>query len=252
MLHLVSGGSEWIGACLSYRTATSAMEDNHQHPVREGSHGSNQLVKESKFPSTAHVLRSLVAEFLMIWTVPNMLTMARLLAALGVAGFFVAAPLQTAYLAAFLLFLLASATDWLDGRVARAWHQQSRLGEMLDPIADKVLVLITLTLLVATRDANAWLFLPTVAIVFREVFVSGVREYVAGKAIQLSVTRLAKWKTTVQMLSIGGLLLAQATTPLLGAHSEILWDVSIALLWVAAALTLITGWNYLRMAVGSF
>ena len=120
---------------------------------------------------------------------------------------------------------------------------------MLDPIADKALVLITLTILVATSGANAWLLLPAVAIVFREVFVSGVREYVAGKAVQLSVTPLAKWKTTVQMVAIGGLLLAQATAGMLGARADLLWDASIALLWVAAALTLVTGWDYLRKAV---
>ena len=122
---------------------------------------------------------------------------------------------------------------------------------MLDPIADKALVLIALTILVATPGANAWLLLPAVAIVFREVFVSGVREYVAGKAVKLSVTRLAKWKTTVQMVAIGGLLLAQATEARLDAHADFLWDASIALLWVAAALTLVTGWDYLRKAVAS-
>ena len=177
--------------------------------------------------------------------------MARLLAALGVAGFFIAVPSQTAYLAAFLLFVLASATDWVDGRLARAWQQQSRLGEMLDPIADKALVLIALTVLFATPGANAWLFVPAVMIVFREVFVSGVREYVAGKAVQLSVTRLAKWKTTVQMVAIGGLLLAQATVAIAGGQADMLWNVSIALLWVAAVLTLVTGWDYLCKAVGS-
>lgn len=187
----------------------------------------------------------------MIWTVPNMLTMARLLAALGVAGVFVAAPSHTGYLAAFLLFVLASATDWIDGRIARAWQQQSRLGEMLDPIADKALVLIALTILVASPAANAWLILPAIAIVFREVFVSGVREYVAGQGAKLSVTHLAKWKTTAQMVAIGGLFLAQAFQAMLAAQADFLWTASIAILWVAASLTLVTGWDYLRKAVGS-
>lgn len=187
----------------------------------------------------------------MIWTVPNILTMARLIAALGVAGLLAALPSQTAYLAAFFLFVLASATDWVDGYIARAYQQQSRLGEMLDPIADKALVLIALTVLVADPAATPWLLVPAMVIVFREVFVSGVREYLAGNAIRLSVTRLAKWKTTVQMLAIGGLLLAQATATTEGAGSEILQNVSLALLWGAAALTVVTGWDYLCKAVRS-
>lgn len=192
-----------------------------------------------------------LVEFLMIWTVPNILTMARLIAALGVAGLLAVMPSQTTYLAAFFLFVLASATDWVDGYVARAYQQESRLGEMLDPIADKALVLIALTVLVAAPSATAWLLVPAVVIVFREVFVSGVREYVAGNSIRLSVTRLAKWKTTVQMLAIGGLLLAQATTTTEGTGSETLQNFSLVLLWGAAALTLITGWDYLHKAVRS-
>ena len=83
----------------------------------------------------------------------------------------------------------------------------------------------------------------------REVFVSGVREYVAGKAIELSVTKLAKWKTAVQMVSIGGLLLSQSTATILGSKADLLLDVSIAMLWAAALLTLVTGWDYLQKAI---
>ncbi len=185
----------------------------------------------------------------MIWTVPNVLTMARLFAALGVAGVVAALPIQTGYFAAFFLFVLASATDWLDGYFARNLQQQSRLGEMLDPIADKALVLIALTVLVAAPGATGWLMFLAAAIMFREVFVSGVREYVAKHEIKLSVTLLGKWKTTVQMLSIGGLLLAQAGASIHDLRSEILRDLSLTLLWVAVVLTLLSGWDYLRKAI---
>jgi CDP-diacylglycerol--glycerol-3-phosphate 3-phosphatidyltransferase len=181
----------------------------------------------------------------MTWTIPNILTVLRLVAALGVAACFVVLSAPASYLGAFLLFTLASATDWLDGRLARAWNQQSRLGEMLDPIADKAIVLITLTALIGAMGAGGGLLIPASIIIFREVFVSGVREYVAGQKLQLKVTQLAKWKTTAQMVAIGGLLLAHAVPGNAGL-SGLLYGLSMALIWIAALLTLITGWDYFR------
>ena len=172
----------------------------------------------------------------MSWTVPNILTVLRLLAAPCVALAFVVFDRPAADWVAAVLFVAASATDWVDGYLARAWNQQSRFGTMLDPIADKAMVIIALALVLGLSDLSPWVLIPGTLILFREVFVSGLREFLGAQAGQLKVTRLAKWKTTVQMVAITLLLLG-------------LQAAGIGFLWLAAALTVVTGWDYFQKSM---
>ncbi len=174
-----------------------------------------------------------------MWTVPNLLTLGRVAAAPLVA---VALALGWGW-AALLLFAGAAATDWLDGRLARAWGQESAFGRMLDPIADKAMATIALAALLGVHGMPPALVLPVAAILLRETLVAGLREFLQGAAV-LSVTRLAKWKTAAQLTAIAVLL---AVEPLRGAGAalgEAAWAGGLALLWVAAALTAVTGWDY--------
>ncbi|MBF9032784.1 CDP-diacylglycerol--glycerol-3-phosphate 3-phosphatidyltransferase [Rhodobacterales bacterium HKCCE2091] len=214
----------------------------------------------------------------MRWTLPNILTLGRLLAAPGIAVAFLIFSRPVADWLAVILFVSAAATDWIDGRLARAWGMESRFGAMLDPIADKAMVVIALAVLMALLGLNVWIALPVAAILFREVFVSGLREFLGNTAGTLKVTQLAKWKTTLQMIAIAALFssglfehevgnLTQGMSPeIAGAilNGEVPDDVGLltawrgfmvtswggaVLLWVAAALTLATGIDYLRKAM---
>ena len=127
----------------------------------------------------------------MIWTIPNILTIIRLLAAPGLAVMFLYFDRPYADWFALLLFLLASITDWFDGYLARIWRQETKLGAMLDPIADKAMVVIALMVIVGYSSMSPWLVLPATVILFREVFISGLREFVGDSSIDLSVTVLA-------------------------------------------------------------
>ncbi|MBK1636628.1 CDP-diacylglycerol--glycerol-3-phosphate 3-phosphatidyltransferase [Rhodovulum adriaticum] len=183
----------------------------------------------------------------MRWTIPNILSVARLILALLFPLIYVIWDGTTAHAVALAVFVGASATDWVDGYIARKFNQTSRFGAMVDPIADKAMVLIALVAVVAQIGFNPVLALSAGVIVFREVFVSGLREFLGAEAGKLKVTKLAKWKTTVQMVALTVLLaqglVASATVAMLGS----------GLLAVAAVLTLITGadyfikaWPYLR------
>ena len=143
----------------------------------------------------------------MTWTIPNTLTVLRLLAAPGVALMFLYFHRPWADWFALTLFVGAAITDWFDGYLARLWKQESKFGTMLDPIADKAMVVIALLIITGYSGMNPWLILPATAILFREVFVSGLREYLGGKTPHLAVSRLAKWKTTAQMVAIAVLFL---------------------------------------------
>jgi len=140
----------------------------------------------------------------MIWNVPNILTVLRLLAAPAVAVMFLYFTRPYADWFALILFVTAAVTDWFDGYLARTWKQETKLGAMLDPIADKAMVVIALMILVGYSDTSwtPWLVLPATFILFREVFVSGLREFLGDTAGTLKVTKLAKWKTTLQMVAI--------------------------------------------------
>ena len=214
----------------------------------------------------------------MRWTLPNVLTILRLLAAPAVAVMFLYFNRPWADWFALCLFLAAAATDWIDGRLARAWGQETKLGAMLDPIADKAMVVIALMVIVGYSSYSPWVVLPATVIVFREVFVSGLREFLGATAGTLRVTQLAKWKTTVQMLAIAILFAQGVFEHYLGMEiygmGQEMFDAVLAgevedvrglrwmyqgmvvsgyagliLLWVAALLTVWTGWEYFRKAL---
>jgi len=179
----------------------------------------------------------------MLTDLPNLLTLSRIAAIpLLVALASLRTPAGDA--AACGVFALAGITDWLDGRLARSWAQSSDIGRMLDPIADKLLVGATLMVLVGLGRTTPLGLYPAIVILCREILVSGLREYLAGLAIGLPVTRLAKWKTGAQMAALGTLLAGDDTARLL--HLPIpASTIGELLLWLAAGLTLITGWDYL-------
>lgn len=200
----------------------------------------------------------------MTWTIPNTLTVLRLLAAPGVAVMFLYFHRPWADWFALALFVGAAVTDYFDGYLARLWKQESRFGAMLDPIADKAMVVIALLVLTGYSGMNPWLILPATVILFREVFVSGLREFLGDRAGMLKVTKLAKWKTTAQMIAIAvlflgtGLAYLEAGRPPRAGEGDLPDSLSLAavatffglaLIWVAAVLTAITGWEYFRKAV---
>lgn len=152
---------------------------------------------------------------------------------------------NTGYVLSATLFLLASITDWLDGYIARAWQAQSNVGRFLDPIADKLLVATALLLLVGHGREYLWegrvMMIPAITIVCREILVSGLREFLAEIRVSVPVSKLAKWKTGVQMAAIFLLLLGPAGPAWL--YAGLLGNT---LLWIAAGLTVITGYAYLR------
>jgi len=179
---------------------------------------------------------------------PNILTYGRILCVpLVVFCFYLEGRLQSSDFArwsALFLFLVASITDYFDGYLARAWQQQSNIGRMLDPIADKLLVSTCLLLLAADteRTIAGWSLWAAIIILCREILVSGLREYLAELKVSVPVTRLAKWKTTIQMFAIGFLLAGPAGDKVMPHTTE----VGIALLWISALVTLYTGYDYFR------
>jgi cardiolipin synthase len=180
----------------------------------------------------------------MLTDLPNVLTLSRIAAIpLMVALVAVGAPIGD--LAACIIFVMAAITDYFDGKLARSRRQQSDLGRMLDPIADKLLVGAALMMLVGQGRLSVLGLYPAIVIMLREILVSGLREYLAGIRIGLPVTRLAKWKTGFQMGAVGTLLAGNTTAGLLGLAFLPVSLIGETMLWVAAALTLITGWDYL-------
>ena len=139
--------------------------------------------------------------YAMTWNLPNALTVLRLLAAPGVAVMFLYFHRPWADWFALSLFITAAVTDWFDGYLARLWKQESKFGTMLDPIADKAMVVIAIMVITGYSGMNPWLILPATVILFREVFVGGLREFLGAKAGLLKVTKLAKWKTSAQMVA---------------------------------------------------
>jgi cardiolipin synthase (CMP-forming) len=173
-------------------------------------------------------------------SLPNLLTLSRIGAVPIVVALFYVPGGGVRWLAC-AVFAAAGVTDWLDGHVARRWAQQSDLGRFLDPIADKLLVSATLLMLTATLRLPAGALLPALVILCREILVSGLREYLAGLRVGLPVSRLAKWKTAIQMVAIGFLIVGDAGPALLPVIA-----IGSTLLWAAALLTLVTGYDYLR------
>lgn len=180
----------------------------------------------------------------MLTDLPNLLTLSRI-AAIPLLVALVALHSRTADLAACILFSAAAITDYFDGKLARARRQQSDLGRMLDPIADKLLVAATLMMLVGQGRLSVLGLYPAIVIMLREILVSGLREYLAVIRIGLPVTRLAKWKTGFQMGALGTLLAGDTGSQLLHLSFLPVSAIGEVMLWIAAALTLVTGWDYL-------
>jgi cardiolipin synthase len=179
---------------------------------------------------------------------PNLLTYGRIAAIPAVAGCLFWSQVLHGGLwlrwVALFIFITAAITDMLDGYVARLWAQQSPLGRMLDPIADKLLVASCLLMLGADGTILGWSLWAAMVILCREILVSGLREFLAELRVSVPVTRLAKWKTTVQLIAVGFLIAGEAGDKIL----PITTDIGIVLLWGSAIVTLYTGWDYLRAA----
>ncbi|MBB5572062.1 MULTISPECIES: CDP-diacylglycerol--glycerol-3-phosphate 3-phosphatidyltransferase [Rhizobium] len=180
------------------------------------------------------------------YSIPNLLTYGRILCVpLIVLCFFIEGKLEGSDFArwvALWIFIIASITDFLDGYLARIWNQTSNIGRMLDPIADKLLVSAILLLVAADGTIAGWSLWAAIIILCREILVSGLREYLAALKVSVPVTRIAKWKTTAQLVAIAFLLAGPAGDKVLPYTTEI----GIVLLWVAALLTIYTGYDYFR------
>ena len=214
----------------------------------------------------------------MIWNLPNLLTVMRLVAAPGIVIMFLYFSRPLADWIALVLFLVAAISDWFDGYLARRWNQESKFGEMLDPIADKAMVIIALLIITGFSRMNSWVLLPSAMIMFREVFVSGLREFLGKSASLLTVTKLAKWKTALQMIAIATLfsqgifqyyleieewgmnknMLETAISEITRERESltwmywgayVFWIFGVLFLWIAGILTFITGIDYLKKSL---
>ena len=179
-------------------------------------------------------------------TVPNLLTLSRIFA-VPILVFLLWRPSPVDYAITFVLYCIVGITDYFDGYLARAQGLTSRLGQFLDPIADKIMVAAVLIMLISSRKANpipeieGLHIIAALIILLREIFVSGLREFLAPLNVSMPVSTLAKWKTTFQLVALGALILG-------GAFPHFSWvhDAGLVSLWLAALLTLITGYDYLR------
>ncbi|MBN8935091.1 MAG: CDP-diacylglycerol--glycerol-3-phosphate 3-phosphatidyltransferase [Rhizobiales bacterium] len=185
---------------------------------------------------------------------PNLLTYARIAAVPVVVGLMYWQSILDGGLwvrwVALGVFVAAAITDVLDGYFARMYGQQSSLGRMLDPIADKLLVASCLLMLAAEESIRGWSLLAAVIILCREILVSGLREYLAELRVSVPVSRLAKWKTTWQLIAVGFLIAGEAGDKLASDMFKheilVITNVGLALLWLSALVTLYTGWDYMR------
>ena len=176
------------------------------------------------------------------WSLPNILTYARVAAVPLVAGFMFWPQQPWARWTALAIFVAAAVTDFFDGYLARAWAQQSSLGRMLDPIADKLLVSAAILMLVADQTISGATLWAAIVILCREILVSGLREYLAELRVPMPVTAVAKWKTAVQLVALGFLIVGPSGEAIMPGSIK----TGIVLLWIAAILTLYTGWDYMK------
>ena len=184
-------------------------------------------------------------------SLPNILTLSRILA-VPILAFLLwpdfeplgLEPRRLDYLIAFALYCLMGITDYFDGYLARASGAVSRLGQFLDPIAGKIMIAAVILMLVFTRDIQGYNVAAALIILLREIIVSGLREFLSGIQVSMPVSRLAKWKTTAQLVAFGAIILAGGLP---------MWTfigvAGLILLWIAAILTLVTGWDYLRLGL---
>jgi CDP-diacylglycerol--glycerol-3-phosphate 3-phosphatidyltransferase len=182
-------------------------------------------------------------------SLPNLLTLSRIFA-VPILVFLLWKPAPWDYGITFVLYCIVGITDYFDGYLARAQGQISRLGQFLDPIADKIMVAAVLVMLISSRKANpvpeidGLHIIAALIILLREIIVSGLREFLGSSNVSVPVSRLAKWKTTFQLVALGALILG-------GAFPQQPWihQTGLASLWAAAGLTLITGYDYLRIGL---
>ena len=180
--------------------------------------------------------------------IPNILTIGRIIIVpIFVLTFFI--PGFFGDLIPFFLFALASFTDYLDGLLARMFKEESKLGELLDPIADKILVAAALILLVMNGTIKNYEVIAAIIILTREILISGLREFLAKGRITMQVTSLSKLKTFIQMVSIAILLTGESGNKLINFQDYNAQTIGIVLLWFSAFLTLYTGYDYLRKGI---
>ena len=179
-----------------------------------------------------------------MWSLPNLLTLSRIVALPVLVGLLWWPRWEFGYGIAFVLYCLMGITDYFDGYLARAQGAVSRLGMFLDPIADKIMVAAVILMLVATQHIRDVHVIAALVILLREIAVSGLREFLAQVQVSVPVSRLAKWKTTFQLVSLGAIILGGALPA---------WNfiavVGLVSLWSAAVLTVVTGWDYLRVGL---
>jgi len=180
--------------------------------------------------------------------IPNILTIGRIIIVpIFVLAFFI--PGFFGDLIPFFLFALASFTDYLDGLLARMFKEESKLGELLDPIADKILVAAALILLVMNGTIKNYEVIAAIIILTREILISGLREFLAKGSVTMQVTSLSKLKTVIQMVSIAILLTGESGNKIINFQDYNAQTIGIILLWLSAFLTLYTGYDYLRKGI---
>ena len=179
------------------------------------------------------------------WSLPNVLTYGRILAVPLLVACLFWPKIDAMRWIAFGLYAAAAVTDYFDGYLARAWSQQSSLGRMLDPIADKLLVAAVLFMLVNDRTIVGVHVVAGIIILCREILVSGLREFLAELRVSLPVSRVAKWKTAAQLVALGCLICGPAGDKVVPAFTP----AGIGLLWIAAILTIYTGWDYTMLGI---
>jgi CDP-diacylglycerol--glycerol-3-phosphate 3-phosphatidyltransferase/cardiolipin synthase len=191
----------------------------------------------SRFPAHRYIGKAML-------TLPNLLTLSRIVTVPLLVAFLWWPQWEFGYGIAFVLYCLMGVTDYFDGYLARAQGTVSKLGVFLDPIADKIMVAAVILMLVGTHDIGGVHLIAALVILLREIAVSGLREFLAQLQVSVPVSRLAKWKTALQLVALGALILA-------GAFPGAAWiaTLGLAALWAAAVLTLVTGWDYLRVGL---
>ena len=177
---------------------------------------------------------------------PNFLTLIRILLSIIITSLIIISPNKFSYLLSFILFCLAGITDFFDGWYARKNNEVSELGKMLDPIADKILVISVLIALMKNSILSGLNIMPALVIIYREVFISGLREYLGNKSIKADVTNQSKWKTAIQFISISGFILF----PVIENNAFHLFIIISILLWLSAIMSISTGFSYFRLASG--
>ncbi|RXT48286.1 CDP-diacylglycerol--glycerol-3-phosphate 3-phosphatidyltransferase [Bosea sp. Tri-44] len=176
---------------------------------------------------------------------PNLLTYGRILAIPALVALLFWPWDAWARWTALAIYVVAAVTDYLDGWLARSWGQQSAIGRMLDPIADKLLVCALLLMLVHTETIKGWAIWAAIVILCREILVSGLREFLAELQVSVPVSKVAKYKTTAQLFALGFLVAGPAGDKVLPYNTQI----GIVMLWIAALLTIYTGWDYLNSGI---